>query len=143
TTVTPVPEELRGPVVKAQRAEEAAPAAAEPDAEKAPENAAPAAEETAEQAPLSPEEVAQVDAAVRKAWQQWTEAVEAVCTGKGTSRVSEGPYQTLHGHLLTLCRSQTGAPDAERRARYQRLEAILEPWLTARVLADADRGTLA
>ncbi len=139
TAVTPVPAAFRPLVVHAERPNQATPFPAAPSTDETAEPEGPAAE----QAPLSPAELAQVDAAVRRAWQQWTEVVEAITKGQDCTRVREEAYQLLHGQLLALCGAQAKAADPARRVRFQRLEAIAEPWLTARALASADRGTLA
>src|SRR6185312_8980281 len=97
----------------------------------------------AERVPLSPEEVARMDAALRTAWQRWTAVVEAFVRGRGSRRVSAAAYQTLHTELVDLCRAQAEAAEGPQRAAFERLQGIVEPWLTPDNLAAADRETLA
>jgi hypothetical protein len=108
------------------------------------ETAAPAPEAPpAQRAPLSATEMARLDANLRRAWQRWTAVIEAVSRGRGYARVSEPDYRSLHGELLALCRAQIDHSEGAQRERFRLLEGMVEPWLTPRTLAAADREALA
>jgi serine/threonine protein kinase len=130
TAETPIPAGL--PTMQRREVLAVAPAAA---------SETDAAAATAERPPLSPAEVARLDLALRQAWPRWTAVVEAVARGKRT-RLSEEVYRTLHTQLLGVCREQTEAAEGTQRAAFERLIALVEPWLTPQSLATADRDTL-
>jgi hypothetical protein len=48
----------------------------------------------------------------------------------------------LHGELLASCRQRLAAAVGSDRARFQRLEALAGPWVTAHALEAADREIL-
>jgi hypothetical protein len=51
-------------------------------------------------------------------------------------------YQALHRELVAACRALGGPAEGTKREFYQRLEELARPWLTARVLEQADREIL-
>jgi hypothetical protein len=78
---------------------------------------------------------------LRRCWRRWVAAVEAFVRD-GRVEVSEEGYRVLRGLLLEHCRAPAGDGGA-RPAVLQRLESVVEPWLTPRNLAATDRQTLA
>jgi eukaryotic-like serine/threonine-protein kinase len=78
---------------------------------------------------------------LRRCWRRWVAVVEAFVRD-GRVEVSEVGYRVLHGRLLEHCRAPAGVGGA-RPAVLQRLESLVEPWLTPRNLAATDRQTLA
>jgi hypothetical protein len=70
-------------------------------------------------------------------------AVVEAFAGRGNVWVNEPAYRALHAALLERCRAPADAAGGARPAVLARLEAVVEPWLTPRSLAAADRQTLA
>jgi hypothetical protein len=64
------------------------------------------------------------------------------CRRRGWHRIRDGDYEVLHRRLLRACRSLAGTGAKARQAYYQGLEALAKPWLTTRVLEQADRDIL-
>jgi serine/threonine protein kinase len=79
--------------------------------------------------------------ALRQCWQQWLAVVEAFARGDRI-RVDDEGYRLVHGLLLEHCRA-AAAPGGRRPTVLERLEAVVEPWLTPQTLAATDRQTLA
>jgi hypothetical protein len=123
TVTTPLPFERRGP-----------------DNTAVPE--APVETPQVQRTPLSAAEIARLDADLRRTWQRWTAVVETISRGKNYARFSEPEYRQLHGELLALCRKQSEHAEGTQRERFQLLGGMVEPWLTPRTLAAADRETL-
>jgi serine/threonine protein kinase len=78
---------------------------------------------------------------LRHCWRQWVAVVDAFARG-GRVEVSEEGYRALRGRLLEHCRSPAPA-GGPRPPILDRLESVVEPWLTPQTLAGTDRQTLA
>jgi serine/threonine-protein kinase len=78
---------------------------------------------------------------LRRCWRQWVGVVEALARG-GRVEVSTEGYRALRGRLLEHCRPPA-ADGATRPPLLERLESVVEPWLTPQALAGTDRQTLA
>jgi hypothetical protein len=76
---------------------------------------------------------------LRQCWRQWLEVVEVYARGERVQVDAEG-YRVVRALLLEHCRAATGGT---RPAVLQRLESVVEPWLTPQTLAATDRQTLA
>jgi hypothetical protein len=64
------------------------------------------------------------------------------CRRRGWNHIRAGDYEVLHRRLLRACRSLADTGGKARQAYYQGLEALAKPWLTTRVLEQADRDIL-
>jgi serine/threonine protein kinase len=80
-------------------------------------------------------------ASLRKAWEQWVAVVEAFVNGDKRP-VNERAYRALRAGLLDHCQTYATGAYASQPTVLDRLEAVLEPWLTAQALAATDRETL-
>jgi len=70
------------------------------------------------------------DAHLRPLWQRWTDLVEIIVVGHGSSRTNGDAYRAVHAALLQVCRSGVeAAATPQRRAFYQELVSIAQPWL--------------
>jgi hypothetical protein len=81
-------------------------------------------------------------ASLRPLWRAWCAVVEGLVHGE-VGAVTEKEYQALHGSLLAALRTGGVAEGGPRPAVLEHLEALVEPWLSLRALADLDRTTLA
>jgi hypothetical protein len=81
-----------------------------------------------------------LDDALRDCWKQWVAVVEGIAQGRPPQRLSEADYRALHRGLLNACRTRAGGH--ERQAQFQRLEELVEPWITPQALAATDAQTL-
>jgi serine/threonine-protein kinase len=79
---------------------------------------------------------------LRPLWREWCAVVEGFARGEPAA-VTENEYQALHGSLLAALRTGGTAPSGPRPVLLERLEALVEPWLSLRALADLDLTTLA
>jgi hypothetical protein len=57
-------------------------------------------------------------------------------------RLDPQAYQALHRDLLEACRAEARAVDAQQRVFFEDLEELARPWLTLRVLQQADQEIL-
>lgn len=80
-----------------------------------------------------------------QAWTRWTDVVDLFALRRpGRKRIDPRWYAALHRELLASCRASAAeAVDQGKRDFFNRLESIVEPWLTPRVLARTDREILA
>ncbi len=118
-----------------------APAVAAPPAPRVEVRQDPAAAPQGEARPPAPAGPFRPSPALRTAWRRWVAVVEALAQGEALP-VTDPEYRALHAQLLEHAR--TPAADAgPRPAPLERLEALIEPWLTLRSLAAMDRQTLA
>ncbi len=91
-----------------------------------PEVLAPSAALTAP----DPAAAQQIEALLPSLWQRWTDLVEIIVVGRGSSRTNGDAYRAVHAALLQVCRSGVeSAPTPQRRAFYQELVSIAQPWL--------------
>ena len=82
-------------------------------------------------------------AALRRHWRRWTALVALQARrGRGAQVVDPQEYQTLHQELVAACVAAGGAAEGTQREFYQRLEDLVRPWLTARVLEQTDHQIL-
>jgi serine/threonine-protein kinase len=82
-----------------------------------------------------------IDAALRRSWHQWVEVLETFVQG-GNLKVNEEAYRALRANVLEHCRAQAGA-GRPRPPALEKIEAVIEPWLSLRTLAATDPATLA
>jgi hypothetical protein len=76
-------------------------------------------------------------------WRQWTEAVEKIARRQSRRRyVEPNGYERLHKELLNLCDHLAREADAPHRSFFEYLGEMARPWLTLRVLEQADREIL-
>jgi hypothetical protein len=68
--------------------------------------------------------------------------IEFVAGGGDLRRVSEADFRALRQELLDACRSHVRAGAGPLHQVCNRVEALVEPWLTPRALAMADHETL-
>jgi serine/threonine protein kinase len=78
---------------------------------------------------------------LRHCWRQWLGVVAAFARG-GRVEVSPEAYRALRGRLLEHSRPPA-ADGAARPPLLERLESVVEPWVTPQALAGTDRQTLA
>src|SRR4051794_3954084 len=92
---------------------------------------------------MSPQATPPGLAALRRHWHRWTALVALQARrGRGAHVVDSQEYQTLHRELVAACVAAGGAAEGTQREFYQRLEDLVRPWLTARVLEQTDREIL-
>jgi serine/threonine-protein kinase len=78
---------------------------------------------------------------LQKAWNQWVDVVEAYAGAEGRVACDERAYRQLHRGLLEMCQSRTHQPGSMAGV-YQRMETVLEPWVTSEALKLADEAAL-
>ena len=77
--------------------------------------------------------------ALRQDWRRWTEFIELVARRRSDlARVDPQEYHALHSRITAACRERAGSEDDAGRKFYEELEAQVRPWLSPRVLANAD-----
>jgi hypothetical protein len=81
--------------------------------------------------------------ALWKDWSCWIGIVEAAAHGR-MSRLHTDPsqYEALHQRLLNASRELAQSGDEEQRSFFGVMEATIRPWLSLRVLEQADREIL-
>jgi hypothetical protein len=81
-------------------------------------------------ATADPAAAQQVEVHLLPLWQRWTDLIETIVAGRGPSRIPSDTYRAVHAALLQVCRSGVeSAPTPARRAFYQELVSIAQPWL--------------
>src|SRR5439155_1374471 len=76
-------------------------------------------------------------------WGQWAALLELHAAGEERIPITEVRYRELYKELLQMCRSHDPSdPEPELRLR-RRMGMMVEPWLTLKTMAKADRPTLA
>jgi eukaryotic-like serine/threonine-protein kinase len=117
-----------------------------------PEAAPPSADETAaatlvslethdESVPVGPPLAAvPPDGALLHAWDAWHAVLAAVAIGTAPP-IAPADYKTLHASLLRALRAGAQG-DASRHDHCQRLESLVEPWVSLQILAATDPATL-
>ncbi len=110
------------------------------ETESRPDTAIPAAPAP----PVAPATVAPLPAPVQpgptdllQLWREWTAVVTRFATGSGVYRLNTESYRSLYQRLLETCRAHAAA-DAARAEYFQRLEAIVRPWLNLQTLRQTD-----
>jgi serine/threonine protein kinase len=79
----------------------------------------------------------------KTAWANWTSVIECFIAGK-SCKVSEKHYRAQHRLLLERCKQYIEAsPNPRERKVFERLESVIEPWLSLGTLATASQATLA
>jgi hypothetical protein len=80
---------------------------------------------------------------LRQLWRRWTRVVTR-CAGARSGRLPVSPagYHALHTALLAACRSQATHSDANGQPVFQKLEALLHPWVSLEVLAGTNKHLL-
>ena len=91
-------------------------------------------------APLAPE---RLDPSLRPLWGRWRALLQTIIKGSGPGRVNPETYRAVHTNLLLACRSAAeAAVTPERRAFYQELVSIVQPWLTLQTFARTESEML-
>jgi serine/threonine protein kinase len=84
-----------------------------------------------------------VDPNLLRVWRRWTELLATIIEGSGPSRVSGEVYRAVHGVLMQVCRSAADSADTpERRAFYQELISIVQPWFSLQTFVHNDANML-
>src|SRR5262249_44383063 len=82
-------------------------------------------------------------AVLRRHWRRWTALVDQYARRRrGYSALDPQEYQRLHKDLLAACTSLNGASAGSQHDFYRGLANLVRPWLTLRVLEQADREIL-
>jgi len=79
--------------------------------------------------------------ALRELWKAWLVVLETLARGKGI-RICEAEYRKLHTCLLQELRTHAQTQQGATRQQFARLEATVQPWLSAATLAQAGMDTL-
>lgn len=83
-------------------------------------------------------------AELKTLWRRWTAIVEALARRRRESRrLLAQEYGEVHRGLLKACRSQIGISDETTRPFFQRLEALVKPWVSLDAITSANRAILA
>ncbi|HWG41899.1 MAG TPA: serine/threonine-protein kinase [Gemmataceae bacterium] len=86
--------------------------------------------------PADPAAAQQIETQLLRLWRRWTELIETIVLGRGPSRVNGDLYRAVHAALLQVCRAGIeSAPTPPRRAFYQELVSIAQPWLNLKTFA--------
>jgi hypothetical protein len=96
----------------------------------------------ADNLPIRPDRPRPFSPELRKSWRRWKAMVDAVARNGGAQDADEATYRTLHAQLLKDCRAELATSAGARSQVLQRLEAVVEPWLTLQALVSIDRGAL-
>jgi serine/threonine protein kinase len=84
-----------------------------------------------------------IDSVLRRQWRRWTALIETIVKGRGPSRVNGDTYRKVHTALLNACRSAVeAAPTPQKRAFYQELLSIVQPWLSLHTFAHTEAQML-
>jgi hypothetical protein len=76
-------------------------------------------------------------------WRRWTEIVAGFASREpGRFRLDPVEYEAFHRALLRACQDRAHASDAQRAAWLDSLEFLVEPWITAGSLEQADQELL-
>jgi serine/threonine protein kinase len=98
----------------------------------------PAAEARLVDSPSPPSNNAPI--VIHPIWQKWSGLLETLAN-RLQCRVEPEEYATQHRALLMAIRSHTDDQDPARRDVLTRLESLVEPWLTLKILRDLDHRT--
>jgi hypothetical protein len=84
-----------------------------------------------------------IDGVVSRLWRRWVELVETIVAGRGSSRVDDNNYRTIHGLLQQACREAIeSCPLPERRAFYEECLSIAQPWLKLKTFIHTEASIL-
>jgi hypothetical protein len=82
-------------------------------------------------------------ASLRRCWRRWTRIVELATRQRGARyHVDARAYANLHKELIQACRTLKATPDEAKRAFYDGLENLAQPWLTLNVLERSEQEIL-
>jgi hypothetical protein len=73
-----------------------------------------------------------------EAWNQWTRFVEHFAMRRSRHRVNRNAYASLYKYLIDECRTRAAQARGPKREFYLKLEELVLPWMTARVLEFTD-----
>jgi serine/threonine protein kinase len=104
----------------------------------------PLPDETAEVEPIAPELPIEVTESrtLWKTWHQWTAIVEHFALDRSHRNVNRIAYSNLYNNLLAACRARAAKARGPRQEFYQRLEGLVLPWMTPKVLKSTDQEIL-
>src|SRR5262249_54841075 len=104
----------------------------------------PLPDETAEVEPIAPELPIEVTESrtLWKTWRQWTAIVEHFALDRSHRKVNRIAYSNLYNNLLAACRARAAKARGPRQEFYQRLEGLVLPWMTPKVLKSTDQEIL-
>jgi serine/threonine protein kinase len=74
-------------------------------------------------------------------WREWSAVVKRFASCSGFYRLNPESYRVLYQHLLDACRRHAAA-DAARADYFQRLEAIVRPWMSLQTFRQTDATML-
>ena len=81
---------------------------------------------------------------LKEDWRRWTEVIALIAREKSSRRrVDPQAYEALYRRLIAACREFARSENGATEGDYERLEAVVRPWLNTKVLAQADREILA
>jgi hypothetical protein len=84
-----------------------------------------------------------LDPSLRRLWRRWRALLQTIIKGSGPARVNSETYRAVHTNLLLACRAAAeAAVTLERRAFYQELVSIVQPWLTLQTFARTESEML-
>jgi serine/threonine protein kinase len=92
---------------------------------------------------LDPGAGQRIDWILRRHWRRWTALIETIVNGRGPARVNGDTYRTVYTSLVNTCRSAAeAAPTPQRRAYFQELLSIVQPWLNLQTFAHTEAQML-
>jgi serine/threonine-protein kinase len=74
-------------------------------------------------------------------WRAWTEVIGAFVARVGLSRLHPEKYREIYQQVLDACRAHAAAQPGSAEL-YQRLEAIVRPWLTLKTLQQTEQAII-
>ena len=78
--------------------------------------------------------------ALKKCWRRWVDIVGLFARRRPARRgIDANEYRNLHKELIEKCRSLAESTNEVEATFYRYLEGLAQPWLSAAVLARADR----
>ncbi|HYV38752.1 MAG TPA: protein kinase [Gemmataceae bacterium] len=81
-------------------------------------------------------------AALRDVWRQWFAIVQRLAAGEKL-RLDTNSYRHLHRELLQAAKALAKSQDSPVKCLAERVETVVEPWLTPQTLCSLDRSTCA
>ncbi len=92
---------------------------------------------------LEPASGQRIDWILRRHWHRWTNLIETIVKGRGPAHVNPDTYRTVYTSLVNTCRSAAeAAPTPQRRAYFQELLSIVQPWLNLHTFAHTEAQML-
>jgi hypothetical protein len=70
-------------------------------------------------------------------WRDWSAVIETLASRRGYFRLYEDRYRAVYQRLLAVLRANAGA-DPQQAEYFQRLEAVVRPWLSLKVLRQTE-----